>query len=216
MNGAPTGEDDARTSSAFLVSKPLCCYDDFVNIDEILKKIGDARSPLARQLTMVGLITSVLEERGKPAPILIGGLALAYYSREVYFTSDIDLAYADRDALDEALSSLGFGKKGRYWIHDDLEIAVEAPAGSLVGEEAPVETVELEGGLRCVILGVEDLVIDRLNACKHWKSEIDCEMAEILIARYSEDMDWAYLERKSALPENGTLTELRALKNKRR
>jgi hypothetical protein len=187
-----------------------------VNIDEILKKIRDLQSPLARQLTMVGLITRVLEEKGKPAPILIGGLALAYYSREVYFTSDIDLAYADREALDAALTSLGFVKKGRYWVQNELDIAVEAPAGSLVGEEAPVETVELEGGLRCVILGVEDLVIDRMNACKHWKSEIDCEMAEILIARYKEDMDWAYLERKAALPENGTLTELLALKNKRR
>ncbi|MCX6563111.1 MAG: hypothetical protein NTU60_05840 [Candidatus Aminicenantes bacterium] len=126
-----------------------------MNIDEILKKIREARSPLARQLTMVGLITSVLEEQGKPAPVLIGGLALSYYSREVYFTSDIDLAYADREALDAALTGLGFVKKGRYWVQSELDIAVEAPAGSLIGEEAPVETVELEGGLRCVILGVE-------------------------------------------------------------
>ena len=28
------------------------------------------------------------------------------------------------------------------------------------------------------------LIIDRLNACKHWKSEIDCEMAELLVNRY--------------------------------
>jgi hypothetical protein len=187
-----------------------------VDIDAILKKIREAQSPLARQLTMVGLITRVLEERGKPAPILIGGLALSYYSREVYFTSDIDLAYADREALDEALISLGFVKKGRYWVQNELDIAVEAPAGNLVGEEAPVETVELEGGLRCIILGVEDLVIDRLNACKHWKSEIDCEMAEILIARYGGDMNWAYLERKAALPENDTSAEIQAVKNKRR
>ena len=187
-----------------------------MDINSILKKIREAQSPLARQLTMVGLITRVLEERGKPAPILIGGLALSYYSREVYFTSDIDLAYADREALDEALISLGFVKKGRYWVQNELDIAVEAPSATLVGEEAPVETVELEGGLRCIILGVEDLVIDRLNACKHWKSEIDCEMAEILIARYREDMNWTYLERKAALPENDTLTEIQAVKNKRR
>ena len=120
--------ETGRTSSAFLVSKPLCCYDDFVDIDEILKKIRDARSPLARQLTMVGLITRVLEERGKPAPVLIGGLALSYYSREVYFTSDIDLAYADREALDAALIGLGFVKKGRYWIQKNIgELVREHP-----------------------------------------------------------------------------------------
>lgn len=186
-----------------------------MDIQEILKKIGDLRSPLARQLTMLGLITRVLEEMGKPAPILIGGLALSYYSREVYFTSDIDLAYPDRQALDEALTSLGFIRKGRYWIHDDLDIAVEVPAGVLAGEEAPLETVELEDGLHCLILGVEDLVIDRLNACKHWKSEIDCEMAELLIARYGKDMDWAYLERRAARPENGIAAELAALQDKK-
>jgi hypothetical protein len=38
-------------------------------------------------------------------------------------------------------------------------------------------------------------------------------MAEILIARYGEEMDWVYLERKAALPENETLTELLTLKN---
>ncbi|MEW5902439.1 MAG: hypothetical protein AB1715_13320, partial [Acidobacteriota bacterium] len=131
-------------------------------------------------------------------------------------TSDIDLAYSDREALDEVLKNLGFVKKGRYWVQNELDIAVEVPAASLAGEEAPLETVELEGGLHCLILGVEDLLIDRLNACKHWQSEVDCEMAEILIARYRQDMDWPYLERKAALPENDTLAELTFLKSKRR
>jgi hypothetical protein len=187
-----------------------------VDIKEIIKKIRDQKSPLARQLMMAGLITRILEERGKPAPVLIGGLALSYYSREVYFTADIDLAYADQEALGDALTSLGFAKKGRHWIHGELDIAVEAPAGNLAGENAPHETVELEEGLHCVVLGVEDLVIDRLNACKHWNSEIDCEMVDLLIARYGKDMDWNYLERKAALPENGTSAELASLKNKRR
>ena len=52
---------------------------------------------------MTGLITRVLEDRGKPAPVLVGGMALSYYTRDVYFTADIDLAYVDRDALDAAL-----------------------------------------------------------------------------------------------------------------
>lgn len=199
-----------------LVSWSFCCYHNFVNINEILAKIRGMQAPLARQLYMVGLITRILEERGKPAPVLIGGLALSYYSREVYFTSDIDLAYSDLEALDAALGSLGFVKRGRYWVQDELDIAVEAPAGSLAGEDAPVETVELEGGLRCVVLGLEDLIIDRLNACKHWESEIDCEMTEILIARYRDELDWVYLERKAGLPENDTLKELLSLRNKGR
>jgi len=185
-----------------------------MNIKDILAKIGAAEGPLARQLLMTGLITGRLVEKGKPAPVLIGGLALSYYTREVYFTADIDLAYADREALDEVLRELGFVRKGRYWVHPGLDIAVEAPASGLAGEEAQRETVELEGGLSCVVIGLEDLIIDRMNACKHWKSETDCEMTELLIARYGREIDWDYLEKRAALPENDTLAELRALKSK--
>jgi hypothetical protein len=163
---------------------------------------------------MTGLITRRLEERGNPAPILIGGLALSYYTREVYFTADIDLAYADRNALNETLGELGFAKTGRYWVHSGLDIAVEAPASDLVGEEAPCEIVELEEGLFCVVIGLEDLIIDRMKTYKHSKSEVDGEMTELLIARYGEEIDWDYLEKKAALPENGTLAELRVLKAK--
>lgn len=186
-----------------------------MNIKEILTKIGATEAPLARQLLMTGLITRVLEDRGKPAPVLVGGLALSYYTREVYFTADIDLAYADRDAIDAVLRELGFVKKGRYWVHEGLDMAIEVPASELAGEDAPRESVELEGGLRCVIIGLEDLIIDRLNACKHWKSEVDCEMTELLFARYRGELDWAYLEKRAALPENDTLAELRTLKDRK-
>lgn len=53
-----------------------------------------------------------------------------------------------------------------------------------------------------------------MNACKHWQSEVDCEMAELLIVRYREELDWAYLEQRAALPENDTLAELRTLKDR--
>jgi hypothetical protein len=181
---------------------------------QILEIIGKTESPLKKQLLMVALMTRLLEEAGKSAPVIIGGCALSYYSREVYFTADIDLAYADREALDKVLNSIGFKKEGRYWVHEGLQLAVEAPASSLQGEEAPLEIVELGEGLRCTIIGVEDLVIDRINACKHWKSEIDCEMAELLVNRYVADLDWAYLERKAALPGNDTVQELREMKGR--
>jgi len=174
---------------------------------QILEIIKNAESPLKRQLLMVGLITRLLEKKGKDPPIIIGGCALSYYSREVYFTADIDLAYADRGALDTVLANIGFKKRGRYWVNEGLKMAIEAPASVLVGEEAPVEIIDLGEGLHCRIIGIEDLLIDRMNACKHWKSEIDCEMVELLAKRYLNDLDWSYLEKRAAMPENGTLSE---------
>ncbi|MGQ9646906.1 MAG: hypothetical protein ACUVWO_10245 [Thermodesulfobacteriota bacterium] len=185
-----------------------------MDTSKILEIIKNTESPLKRQLLMVGLITKLLEEKGKRAPIIIGGCALSYYSREVYFTTDIDLAYAEREALGTVLKGLGFQKKGRYWVHEELKMAIEAPASKLADEEAPVEIVEVGEGLQCTILGIEDLIIDRMNACKHWKSEIDCEMVELLVNRYYNDLDWSYLERKAAKPENDLLSELREIKRR--
>ena len=75
---------------------------------DILDKIRKTESPLKRQLLTTALITRLLEQKGKPSPTLIGGCALSYYSREVYFTSDIDIAYSDTEALDEVLRELDF------------------------------------------------------------------------------------------------------------
>lgn len=181
---------------------------------EVLKKIKETESPLKRQLLMAALITKLLEQKGKSLPIVIGGCALSYYTREVYFTADIDLAYADRESLDVVLKEIGFIKEGRYWINEDLKTAIEAPASVLAGENSPLEVVEIEEDLYCRIIGIEDLLIDRLNACKYWKSEIDCEMLELIVMRYREELDWDYLEEKAVMPENNTAEELLKLKNK--
>jgi hypothetical protein len=184
---------------------------DTQGILEIIKK---TESPLKRQLLMVGLLTRLLEEKGKNPPIIIGGCALSYYSREVYFTADIDLAYADREALDAVLKNIGFEKRGRYWVNEGLNMAIEAPASVLVGEDSPVEIVDLGEGLQCRIIGIEDLLIDRLNACKHWKSEIDCEMVDLLAKRYFEELDWTYLEKRAVMPENDIFSELQEIKKR--
>jgi hypothetical protein len=39
-------------------------------------------------------------------------------------------------------------------------------------------------------------------------------MAELLVNRYVADLDWAYLERKAALPGNDTVQELREMKGR--
>jgi predicted nucleotidyltransferase len=181
---------------------------------KILEIIQKTESPLKKQLLMVGLLTQLLKSMNKQAPVIIGGCALSYYSREVYFTSDIDLAYSDREALDTALKSIGFEKEGRYWVNEGLKVVIEAPASVLLGEDSPLEVVELGEGLQCSVIGIEDLVIDRLNAFRHWKSEIDKEMVELLTRRYRNDLDWPYLEKRAKLPENDTLAEISELKKK--
>lgn len=179
-----------------------------------LSLIRETASPLKKQLLTAAVICELMRIRGSVQPVVIGGVALAYYSREVYATADIDLACADRESLDHVLCAIGFERQGRYWISSDLGLAVEAPASGLPGEDAPLEIVELGDGLSCRILGIEDLVIDRLNACVHWTSRVDCEAVELLLRRYGADIDWGYLRRKAAEPANNTTAVLDELRGR--
>jgi hypothetical protein len=171
-------------------------------------------SPLKRQLLVLAYISQRMKELGNQVPVLIGGCALAYYSREVYFTTDIDLACSDRVALDTVLRSIGFVVEGRYWVHHDMNLMVEAPAGSLVGEDAPREIIELGNGLECCVIGIEDLLIDRMNACLHWNSSQECEMVDLLVSLWSTEIEWDYLLLRAAKPENSSRERFEELRRR--
>ena len=48
------------------------------------------------------------------------------------------------------------------------------------------------------VIGFEDIILDRLRACKHWTSARDCEQAESLLTLYCDGLDWEYLHRGAA------------------
>ena len=76
----------------------------------------------------------------------------------------MDLALPVSPEVDAAFAALGFEKEGRYWFHAGLDLLFEAPApAGLPGEDAPRTEIEIDG-LRVVILGIEDLLLDRLRA----------------------------------------------------
>jgi hypothetical protein len=39
-------------------------------------------------------------------------------------------------------------------------------------------------------------------------------MVELLLKRYTKELDWLYLEKKAAKPENNTLSELFGIKKR--
>ena len=161
---------------------------------------GEA-DPRRRRLIALGLLTRRLASRGVE-PILVGGAALEFYTAGGYATGDVDLALPSGADVDAAFAELGFRKEGRFWLHDGLDLLFEAaaPAG-LPGEDAPRTEVEVDG-LRVVIIGVEDLLIDRLRAWVHWKSPEDERWTRRLAHLYADRIDWSYLrDRTGGVPE---------------
>ena len=165
-----------------------------------LDDLRDEPDIARRRLLALGLLTETLAPVGIE-PILVGGAALEFYTAGGYATKDVDLALPVATEVDAAFESLGFLKEGRYWYREDLDLLFEAPApAGLPGEDSPRTLVNLDG-LRLVIIGVEDLLLDRLRAWVHWRSEEDGRWARRLAMLYP-DLDWGYVaDRTLAIPE---------------
>ena len=170
----------------------------------MLDHLHDEPDPRRRRLIALGLLTRLLAAHGIE-PILVGGGALELYTAGGYATKDMDLALPAGPEVDAAFAALGFEKEGRYWFHADLDLLFEAPApDGLPGEDAPRTEVEIDG-LRVVVIGLEDLLIDRLRAWVHWNSDEDGRWTRRLALLYPDRIDWRYVrERTSRVPEEAT------------
>lgn len=170
--------------------------------------LAGVEDPLRRRLTFLALLSSACELLGWSRPVVVGGHAVEFYTSGGYTTVDIDLV-SPCEPLTEILGGWGFRREGRHWLDDELGLAVEAPGSHLgPGQRERTTGVRLGPGV-VEVLGIEDLVVDRLNACVHSGSEEDCHWAHILLAAYRERIDLAYLGSRAREEQvSGQLAEL--------
>ncbi len=168
---------------------------NFEELNNRLRRAADMADPIDRRLWVLAVITESLKETGVK-PVLVGGAAVEFYTAGGYMTLDVDVV-CDSCVLDGPMAELGFTKEGRHWIREDLSIAIESPSTSLPNvEREHVLEVRLDD-MSVFILGIEDLIIDRLNAYVHWKSKEDGRWAAHLIAENRDEIDWDYLRRRA-------------------
>lgn len=175
-----------------------------------LDRAKDISNLLDRRMWVLAVITQAVADLGV-RPIVVGGSAVELYTLQDYATHDVDVVMPVSPEIAVVLEKLGFGREGRYWVHKDTDVLLEMPSDSLAGDLDRVARVEIDD--MCVyIIGIEDLVIDRLNACKHWQSQEDCRWAERLVDIHFRTLDWPYLERRAE--EEKTIDVLEAIRRK--
>jgi excisionase family DNA binding protein len=151
---------------------------------------------LERRLAFVALLSAGVEALHWPAPVVVGGHAVEFYTAGSYATVDIDLAGAS-EPVGRVLDGWGFEREGRHWFDEQLGLVVEVPGSALDPEAAAHVVVVRTGPVSARVLGIEDLIVDRLAACKHWDHAESCEWAARLLA-VAEGVDEAYLERRAS------------------
>ena len=107
--------------------------------------------------------------------------------------------------IDSVLSPLGFKREGKYWTLEDNNIAIEVHSGPLAGSWDKVNEVQIEG-MKAYIIGIEDIIIDRLNRYKYWNVKKDKEWIMAMIYVNFEEIDKDYIFNKAE--KEGTKKEL--------
>lgn len=162
-----------------------------------------------RMLAFCGLLTAFFQKDGIK-PIIVGGLSIEIYTRNNYTTFDIDLITDGRDKFDSLLTNeLGFIKEGRSWYHKGIELSIEIPDNFLEGDMQKVIQMELEGGRSIFVIGVEDIIIHRLESAivsqpenPSWTDDYEWAKRMFEIHRMdAEIMDLAYLIKASTVAQ---------------
>ena len=133
--------------------------------------------------------------------VLSGGSCVSLYSSEKYVSNDLDfvnMLFAKRHAIVEAMKSLGFSEKNRYFKHPESDFLVEFPPGPLgVGEEPVKQIDELTTPVGSVrLLSPTDCVKDRLTWFYH-SNDQQCLQQAILVAQH-HNVDLEEVKRWSA------------------
>lgn len=100
-------------------------------------------------------------QRSGRQPIIVGGLAVAYWSAGLEPTSDIDVVMVGHEPLDDRLMALGLQKVGRFWATEDRRVVFECPAGVL---DPGWEAIDAESpsGRPLRVLSLEDTIVSRM------------------------------------------------------
>ncbi|MEN6642307.1 MAG: hypothetical protein ABFE08_07670 [Armatimonadia bacterium] len=160
-----------------------------------LEQLLAIQDPFERRLLFAALLQEALAARDERSAI-VGGHAVEAYTLGDYTTGDVDLVVFSKSAAASILQAWGFSQQGRIYWNDELAVAIDLIGERLAGDWKRVVEMEVAGH-RVIVIGPEDLIIDRLNACVHWKSQEHCDWAQQLVTRQREALDLPYLQKRA-------------------
>lgn len=176
------------------------------------ERLNKIENDFKKRLYFVGILTKYLKEKNI-RPIIVGGHAVEFYTLGSYTTGDIDIVSEHQTEIEFFLKSWGFKKVDRLWVNAKINIAVDIVGSVLKGDDySKVSEVIIED-MKVYIIGIEDLIIDRINAFVWWKSEEDGKWAKQLLELHRKEIDKKYLFKRAK--KEGIYKELEKIKNEK-
>lgn len=172
------------------------------DIKEIQRKIAilqdQPMESFQKNIKVISYLTFLLEKLNI-RPIIVGGHAVEIYTMGHYTTVDVDLVLNGRELAAKVFEIVGFQKKQgyRHWYHEELGLPLEIPDDVLAGNMDRILQVTVEDGFHVYVIGIDDLILDRVRAAVYWNSSADREWALLLMKSQLEEVDFDYLESEA-------------------
>jgi hypothetical protein len=120
--------------------------------------------------------------------VLTGGACVSVYTNGAYVSKDADFVIqgkVQQKALDQALATLGFVRRGDRYVHADVTFYLEFPPGPLaIGSDLAIRPTEVAiAGDVALALSPTDSCRDRLAAFYHWRDRQSLQLA-VAVARH--------------------------------
>ena len=157
----------------------------------LIVQLRKEQNSLTQKMLLLGYITYRLEKE-KQHVYLVGGQAVETYTAGQFTTGDIDITTTDSKVTEKVLTSLGFEQIGMIWLNKQLGVAVQIVGLFPNANLDKALTIEA-GPYKVNVIGVEDLIVDRLAHVKFFKVAGDMEKAKVLYAIFKRQIDKKYL-----------------------
>ena len=182
-------------SSRKPLRKTVSIYTRFRNAQSVAPRLRKEPDELARKMLLIGYLTERLEKKRPESVYIVGGQAVETYTAGQFKTGDIDIVTPDSKAAEEILSRMGFEREGIIWLNKTLGLAIHI-VGSFAKNSEKARIVHA-GPYKVRIVGVEDLIVDRLAAAKFCNSQVDLEQAKALWKGFRRQIGLQYLRKRA-------------------
>ena len=182
-------------SSRKPLRKTVSGYTRFRNVQSVVPRLRKEPDELVRKMLLIGYLTERLEKKKPESVYIVGGQAVETYTAGQFKTGDIDIVTPDSKAAGEILKRVGFEREGMIWLNKALGLAIHI-VGSFTKNSEKARIIHA-GPYKVRIVGVEDLIVDRLAAAKFWNSQVDLEQAKALWKGFRKQIDLQYLRKRA-------------------
>lgn len=143
----------------------MTSHEEWVDLEALrgeLQRTADIADLTEQMLEIVGVVDAALKPLGI-RPVVVGGLAVAYWVSGLYLTADIDVVMPHAEGVEERLAALGFRREGRYWTLPGRQTVLEAPGSTLIFNRDGYTEAQLASDRSILVQDVEELLLLRLD-----------------------------------------------------